>query len=76
MSIPYPMFMLVRQRVGIILMILFLPINGPLLRIGFQEVFGKSVPIGEFYFFALCIILFVLGGIMTFTPKLKSPFQE
>jgi len=76
MSIPYPMFMLVRQRVGIILMILFLPINGPLLRIGFQEVFGRSVPIGEFYFFALCIILFVLGGIMTFTPKLKSPFQE
>ena len=57
-------------------MILFLPINGPLLRIGFQEVFGKSVPIGEFYFFALCIILFVLGGFMTFTPKLKSPFQE
>jgi len=70
------MFMLVRQRAGIILMILFLPINGPLLRIGFQEVFGKSVPIGEFYFFALCIILFVLGGFMTFTPKLKSPFQE
>ncbi len=57
-------------------MILFLPINGHLLRIGFQEVFGKSVPIGEFYFFALCIILFVLGGFMTFTPKLKSPFQE
>ena len=70
------MFMLARQRVGILLMILFLPINGPLLRIGFQEVFGKSVPIGEFYFFALCIILFVLGGFMTFTPKLKSPFQE
>ena len=76
MSIPYPMFMLVRQRVGILLMILFLPINGPLLRIGFQEVFGKGVPIGEFYFFTLCVILFILGGFMTFTPKLKSPFQE
>jgi len=73
---PYPRFMLVRQRVGILLMILFLPINGPLLRIGIQEITDKPVPIGEFYFFALCIVLFLLGGIMTFTPKLKSPFQE
>jgi len=68
--------MLVRQRVGILLMILFLPINGPLLRIGIQEIMNKSVPIGEFYFFALCVVLFLLGGIMTFTPKLKFPFQE
>ena len=65
-----------RQRVGILLMILFLPINGPLLRISIQEITEKPVPIGEFYFFALCIVLFLLGGIMTFTPKLKSPFQE
>jgi len=57
-------------------MILFLPINGPLLRIGIQEIMNKPVPIGEFYFFALCVVLFLLGGIMTFTPKLKFPFQE
>ena len=50
-------------------MILFLPINGPLLKIGFQEVFGKSIPIGGILFFALCIILFVLGGFMTFTQN-------
>ena len=74
MLLPYPGFMLVRQRVGILLMILFLPINGPLLRIGIQEIMDKPVPIGEFYFFTLCVILFLLGGVMTFTPKLKSPF--
>tara|TARA_Y100000994_G_scaffold88671_1_gene73269 strand:- start:2006 stop:2236 length:231 start_codon:yes stop_codon:yes gene_type:complete len=76
MSLPYPRFMLVRQRLGILLMILFLPINGPLLRIGFEEIMNQPVPIGEFYFFTFCVILFFLGGIMTFTPKLKSPFQE
>ena len=76
MLLPYPEFMLVRQRVGILLMILFLPINGPLLRIAIQEIMDKPVPIGEFYFFTLCVILFLLGGGMTFTPKLKSPFYE
>jgi len=30
-----------------------------------------SMPFGDFYFFALCILIFVIGGFMTFTPKLK-----
>jgi len=66
----------VRQRVGILMMIIFLPINGPLLRIIIREIIKQPVPIGEFNFFALCVSLFLFGGIMTFTPRLKSPFQE
>jgi len=51
-------------------MIVFLPINGPLIRMILQE-FDVLLPFGDFYFFALCIIFFALGGFMTFTPKLK-----
>jgi len=64
---------LIRQRLGILMMIIFLPINGPLLRMSLRE-FNISLPIGEFYFFTLCIIIFLLGGFMTFTPKLKFEF--
>ncbi|MBK64860.1 MAG: hypothetical protein CMB47_04995 [Euryarchaeota archaeon] len=62
--------MMIRQRVGILLMIIFLPINGPLIRMILGEL-NIQMPIGDFYFFALCILIFVIGGFMTFTPKLK-----
>jgi len=62
--------MMIRQRLGILLMVIFLPINGPLIRMILHE-FNISMPFGDFYFFALCILIFVIGGFMTFTPKLK-----
>jgi len=62
--------MMIRQRVGILLMIFFLPINGPLIRMILGEL-NIQMPIGDFYFFTLCILIFVIGGFMTFTPKLK-----
>jgi len=67
--------MLLRQRLGIALIIIFLPINGPLWRM-LAEIAGFPLKIDEVQFFILSIILFILDGIMTFTPKLKSPFQE
>ncbi|HIE63358.1 MAG: hypothetical protein CXT72_04860 [Methanobacteriota archaeon] len=67
--------MMLRQRLGIALIIIFLPINGPLWRM-LAEIAGFPLNIGEVQFFILSIILFILGGIMTFTPKLKNPFQE
>jgi len=54
-------------------MIFFLPINGPLLRWGFEELNGMPLPLGDFPFFVFCVSMFVFGGIMTFTPKLKLP---
>ena len=67
--------MLVRQRIGILFMILFLPINGPILRLVIQELINRPLPIGEFDFFIICVFLFLGGGIMTFTPKLKFAFH-
>jgi hypothetical protein len=67
--------MLVRQRIGILFMILFLPINGPILRLVIQELINRPLPIGEFDFFVICVFLFLGGGIMTFTPKLKFAFH-
>ena len=50
-------------------MIIFLPINGPILRLLLTSL---DLPnIGEFKFFVLCIFMFIIGAIMTFTPKLK-----
>ncbi|MGY8715130.1 MAG: hypothetical protein ACKVI6_01640 [Candidatus Poseidoniales archaeon] len=61
--------MILRQRLGILLMIIFLPINGPILRLLLTSL---DLPnIGEFKFFVLCIFMFIIGAIMTFTPKLK-----
>jgi len=76
MSEAYPRIMLVRQRLGIMIMIFFLPINGPLLRWSFEGLSGSPMPMGDFYFFILCVLMFLLGGIMIFTPKLKFPNQE
>ena len=62
--------MLVRQRLGIAVMFLFLPINGPLWRMALESL-GQTIPIGEFSFFALSVLLFVIGALMTFTPELE-----
>ena len=71
----YRSIMLVRQRIGILFMILFLPINGPILRLVLQELINRPLPIGEFDFFAICVLMFLGGGVMTFTPKLRFAFH-
>ena len=67
--------MLVRQRIGILFMILFLPIIWSILRFVIQDLINRPLPIGEFDFFVICVFLFLGGGIMTFTPKLKFAFH-
>ena len=59
-----------RQKLGILLMLLFMPINGPLWRMGLSEL-GYEVPLGEFQGFALTLLLFVIGAMMVITPKLR-----
>ena len=65
-------FMLLRQKLGVVLMFLFLPINGPLWRMGLAEL-GYEVPLGEFQGFVVTLILFVTGAVMTFMPGLRWP---
>tara|TARA_B100000929_G_scaffold86469_1_gene67598 strand:+ start:774 stop:974 length:201 start_codon:yes stop_codon:yes gene_type:complete len=64
--------MLLRQKLGVVLMFLFVPINGPLWRMGLAEL-GFEVPLGEFQGFVVTVILFVSGGVMTFMPELRWP---
>ena len=64
--------MLLRQKLGVVLMFLFLPINGPLWRMGLAEL-GYEVPLGEFQGFVVTLILFVTGAVMTFMPGLRWP---
>jgi len=59
-----------RQKLGVMLMLLFMPINGPLWRMGLSEL-GYEVPLGEFQGFALTLLLFVIGAAMVITPKLR-----
>ena len=59
-----------RQKLGVVLMLLFMPINGPLWRMGLSEL-GYEVPLGEFQGFALTLLLFVIGAVMVITPKLR-----
>ncbi|MEC7756494.1 MAG: hypothetical protein VYA94_01900 [Candidatus Thermoplasmatota archaeon] len=56
---------MMRQRLGVILMILFLPINGPLWRMTMQE-FWKPIPLSELQFLGLSLALFSIGAILTF----------
>lgn len=49
---------------------MFLPINGPLWRMAIESL-GRTIPLGEFSFFALSVLLFVIGALMTFTPELE-----
>ena len=63
--------MKIRQRVGLIMMFLFLPINGPLWRM-VLEIFGYSVKMDEVSFFVLFISLFLIGAILIFFPDLQQ----
>ena len=54
------------------MMFLFLPINGPLLRMGLAGL-GYEVPLGDFQGFVVTLILFVTGAVMTFMPGLRWP---
>ena len=66
--------MLLRQRFGIVMLFIFLPINVPLWKM-VCEVIGYNLPLGDLQLFFGSLILFVIGGFFTFTPKLKSPFD-
>ncbi|GIT41061.1 MAG: hypothetical protein Ct9H300mP10_00710 [Methanobacteriota archaeon] len=59
-----------RQKLGVLLMLLFMPINGPLWRMGLSEI-GYEVPLGEFQGFALTLILFVVGAGLLIGPKIQ-----
>ncbi len=59
-----------RQKLGVLLMLLFMPINGPLWRMGLLEI-GYEVPLGEFQGFALTLILFVVGAGLLIGPKIQ-----
>ena len=59
-----------RQKLGVLLMLLFMPINGPLWRMGLSET-GYEVPLGEFQGFALTLILFVVGAGLLIGPKIQ-----
>ena len=61
--------MIPRQMLGIFLVIFFLPINGPILRM-LMESQGVS-PIGELKFLGISIIMLVIGLMMIFTPPMK-----
>jgi len=65
---------LLRQKLGVVVMFLFLPINGPMWRMGLAEL-GYEVPIGEFQGFVLTMILFVTGAVMMFMPELRWPSE-
>ena len=64
------MVMLIRQRLGMVVMILFLPINGPLWRMVLESL-GRPMPIGELQFFVLSVLLFIFGAVITLAPKIK-----
>ena len=67
--------MLLRQRLGIAMLFIFLPINVPLWKMVF-ELLGNSLPWGDLQLFFGSLGFFVLGGILIFTPELKSPFDR
>jgi len=59
------------QKLGVLLMLLFMPINGPLWRMGLSEL-GYEVPLGEFQGFALTLILFVVGAGLLIGPRIQQ----
>ena len=69
------LLMLLRQRLGIAMLFIFLPINVPLWKMVF-ELLGNSLPWGDLQLFFASLVFFVLGGMLTFTPELKSPFDR
>ena len=63
-----------RQKLGIVLMLLFMPINGPLWRMGLSEL-GYNIPLGEFQGFVLTLLLFGIGAAMVISPRLQLPTE-
>mgnify|MGYP001174962731 FL=1 len=66
--------MQMRQKLGIVLMLLFMPINGPLWRMGLSGL-GYEIPLGEFQGFVLTLLLFVIGAAMVISPRLQLPTE-
>tara|TARA_B000000609_G_C23975610_1_gene241672 strand:- start:307 stop:507 length:201 start_codon:yes stop_codon:yes gene_type:complete len=64
------MFVLLRQRIGILLMILFMPVNSPVWKMGIEGL-GFDPGLSGFGFFASSLAFFIAGAFMTFTPKTK-----
>ena len=62
--------MILRQRFGILLVVLFLPINGPLWRMGIETA-GLEFPFGELRFLVLSLFNFTIGCVLIFTPKIR-----
>ena len=62
--------MRLRRRVGVIIIILFLPINGPLWRM-LMDSMGAPIPMGEFQFLVFSLLMFVIGILMVFVPRIK-----
>ncbi|DAC42313.1 MAG: hypothetical protein CMA71_00185 [Euryarchaeota archaeon] len=60
--------MLLRQRIGIASMILFMPVNSPVWRMGIDEM-GFDIGLSEVGFFTTSVFIFIVGSILTFTPK-------
>ena len=63
-----------RQMLGIFLVLIFLPINGPILRM-LMESQGIS-PIGELHFLGVSIIMLIIGVLMIFAPPIGSQSQS
>ena len=62
--------MILRQRFGVVLVILFLPINGPLWRMAVESM-GMDFPFGEFSFMVLSVMIFTIGCVMILAPKIR-----
>jgi hypothetical protein len=60
--------------IGVFLVLFFLPINGPILRM-LMEAQGLS-PIGELKFLGISIMMLVIGLLMIFMPPLKRFYSE
>ena len=60
---------------GIVMLFIFLPINVPLWKM-VMELLGHTLPWGDLQLFFGFLVFFVMGGVLTFTPKLRSPFSE
>ena len=66
------MNMLARQKLGAVVMIMFLPINGPLWRMAMESL-GTPIPLGELQFMLLSLGMFSIGAVMLMAPKLRFP---
>ena len=49
-------------------MILFMPVNSPVWKMGIEEM-GFDIGFSEFGFFATSVLIFIIGAVLTFTPK-------